>query len=45
MSNQLVLIYSIDREESAALGHFSVAIFFGQVDNKKSKNKYSSIAV
>ena len=27
-------------EESAALGHF-----FGQVDNKESKNKHCSIAV
>ena len=27
------------RAESAALGHFSVSIFFGQVD-KKSNNKY-----
>ena len=33
------------RGESAALGHFSVTIFFGQADNEKSKNKYSSIAV
>ena len=33
------------RGESAALGQFSVSIFFGQVDNKESKNKYSSIAV
>ena len=36
---------SVSREESAALGHFSVSIFFGQVDNEDSKNKYSSIAV
>ena len=34
-----------NRGESAALGHFSVSIYFGQVDNKESKNKYSSIAV
>ena len=35
-----------NRGESAAIGHFSVAIFFGQVlDNKESKNKYSSITV
>ena len=33
------------RGESAALGHFSISIFFGHVDNKESKNKYSSIAV
>ena len=26
--------------ESAALDHFSVLIFFGQVDNEESKNKY-----
>ena len=25
------------RGESAALGHFSVSIFFGQVDNKELK--------
>ena len=30
--------------ESAALGHFLVSIFFGLVDNKESKNKYSSAA-
>ena len=35
----------LNRGESAALGHFSVSIFFRQVDNKESKNKYSSIAV
>ena len=33
------------RGESATLGHFSVSIFFGQVDNEESKNKYRSIAV
>ena len=33
------------RGELAALGHFSVSIFFSQVDNKESKNKDSSIAV
>ena len=31
--------------ESAALGHFSVSIFFWQVDNQESKNKYRSITV
>ena len=31
--------------ESAALGHFSVSILFGQVENNELKNKYSSIAV
>ena len=31
--------------ESAAIDHFSVYIFFGQVDNKGWKNKFSSIAV
>ena len=31
------------RGESAALGHFSISIFFGQVDNKESKNKYSTL--
>ena len=35
----------ICRGESAALGYFSVSIFFGQVDNKESKNKYSNISV
>ena len=38
-------IKNYSRGESAALGHFSVSIFVGQVDNKESKNKYSSIAV
>ena len=33
------------RGGSAALGNFLISIFFGQVDNKKSKKKYSSIAV
>ena len=33
------------RGESAALGHFSVSIFFWQADNKESRNKFSSIAV
>ena len=33
-----------DGGESAASGHFSVSSFFGQVDNKESKNKNSSIA-
>ena len=36
---------TISRGESAALDHYSVSIFFGQVDNKESKNKYRSIAV
>ena len=35
----------VSRGESAALGHFSVSIFFWQVGNKESKNKYSSIVV
>ena len=34
-----------NRGESAALGNFSGSIFFGQVDNKESKNKYISITV
>ena len=34
---------SPSRGKSAALCHFSVSIFFGQVDNKESKIKYSSI--
>ena len=34
-----------DRGESAALGHVSVSISLGQVVNKESKNKYSSIAI
>ena len=38
-------IYKEYRGESAALGHFSVSIFFGQAHNKESKNKYSSIEV
>ena len=33
------------RGESGALGHSSVSIFFGQVDNKEPKNEYSSIVV
>ena len=33
------------QEWSAALSHFSVSIFVGQVDNKESKKIYSSIAV
>ena len=33
------------RGESAALGHFSIFIFFGQVENKESKNEYSSMIV
>ena len=28
------------RGESAALGHFSVSIFFGQVENKEFKKKF-----
>ena len=35
------IIFISSRGESAALGHFSVYIFFGQVDNKESKTKYS----
>ena len=33
----------LSRGESAALGHFSVSIFFGQVDDKELKNKYLNI--
>ena len=38
------------RGESAALGHFSVSIFFGQADNKDSKknivaSQYNSLAL
>ena len=36
--------FTTSRGESAALGHFSVSFFFGQVDNKESQNKYDSIA-
>ena len=37
-----VLSPSSFRGESAALGHFSVFIFFWRVDNNTSKNKYST---
>ena len=30
---------------TGALGHFLVSIFFRQVDNKESKNKYRSITL
>ena len=37
------------RGESAALGNFSISIFFGQVDNEVSKNivasQYNSLAL
>ena len=35
----------LDRGKSAALGYFSVSIFFVQVANKELKHKYSCIAV
>ena len=45
LRSEVCLFNRISSGESAALGYFSVSIFFGQVDNKESKNKYSSIAV
>ena len=39
------IIDVVSRGESAALNDFSVSVFFGQVDNKESKNKYGSTAV
>ena len=40
--SRLQLLY---RGESVALGQFSISIFFGQVDNKESKNNDSNIAL
>ena len=36
-SDCLIRVKIQSRGESAALGHFSVSIFFGQVDNRESK--------
>ena len=43
--NDFFLIFAVSRSrgESAVLGQFTVFIFFWQVDNKESKNKYSSV--
>ena len=43
------LLQMPSRRGSAAMGHFSVSIFFGQVDNKESKknivaSQYISLA-